>query len=425
MSEDNVLLNDLQARAAIIAALQVQQRINQLMEDVEEDIRKRKKIRPRRWYVRQWILEREEHGHYHQLLPLLRVSDPDTYRNYLRVDHDMFTEILERIKPHIEKQNTNWKKALEPGLRLAITLRFLASGDSYKSLALNFRVGWNSISQLVPETCEAIITEYLKETIVCPATPDGWKRVAEDFAGAWDFHHTLGAIDGKHVAIQPPPNCGSVYYNYKGYHSIVLLALADAQAKFMWVDVGANGSCSDAGIFQDCHLRQAMEACAAGVPDREPLPGDTQPVPYFVVGDNAFPMRQWLQKPFPHRGLTRPQRNYNYRLSRARRVVENAFGMWANRFRVFLTTIQLRTETVEKLVLAGCILHNMLRDKRPAEYKIPEYDPNLPPGDWTRDPLDGLEPRQRQSGPGPAKATREYLTQYYQQEDRRLSWQKE
>ena len=155
--------------------------------------------------MRAWILEREQHGHYHQLLPLLRVQDPDTYRYYLRVDHDLFTEILQRITPHIEKQNTNWKKALEPGLRLAITLRFLATGEAYKSLAINFRVGGNTISKIVPETCEAIITEYLKETIVCPSTPAGWKRVAEEFAGLWDFHHAIGALDGKHIAIQPPP----------------------------------------------------------------------------------------------------------------------------------------------------------------------------------------------------------------------------
>lgn len=373
--------------------------------------------------MRAWILEREQHGHYHQLLPLLRVQDPDTYRYYLRVDHDLFTEILQRITPHIEKQNTNWKKALEPGLRLAITLRFLATGEAYKSLAMNFRVGPNSISKLVPETCEAIIQEYLQETIVCPTTPAAWKRVAEDFAGFWDFHHVIGALDGKHIAIQPPPNSGSYYFNYKGYHSIVLLALVDAQCKFMYTDVGANGSCSDAGVFEACHLRHAMENFSAGLPEREPLPGDNHPVPYFIVGDNAFPMRQWLQKPHPHRGMTEAERNYNYRLSRARRVVENAFGMLANRFRVFLTTINIQPKSVEKAVLASCILHNILRDKRPEQYKIPEYDPTLPPGDWTRDPLDGLEPRQRQSGPGAAKATRTHLTEYYHRQENRLDWQ--
>ena len=124
------------------------------------------------------------------------------------------------------------------------------NGKAYKSMALNFRVGANSISKLVPDTCEAIIQEFMEEVIQCPTTPDEWREVAEGFSNQWNFHHTLGAIDGKHIAIQPPPNCGSLYYNYKGYHSIVLLALVDANGKFMYIDIGANGSCSDAGKFQ-------------------------------------------------------------------------------------------------------------------------------------------------------------------------------
>lgn len=382
------------------------------------------KIRPRRWYVREWIRQREQFGHYHQLLPTLQEHDPQSYRYYLRVDPDFFNDMLQRVGPHITHQDTNWKKALEPGLRLAITLRFMATGEAYKSLAMNFRVGPNTICKLIPETCEAIIKEYLDETIVCPSTPEQWKRVAEGYSAAWNFHHVLGAIDGKHVAIQPPSHSGSYYFNYKGYHSIVMLAVVDAHGKFMYLDVGANGSCSDAGIFQVSHLRDALEKDQAGIPQMEPLAGENQNVPYFIVGDNAFPMREWLQKPYPHRGMQPDERNFNYRLSRARRVVENAFGMWANRFRLFLTTINLKPKTVEKLILASCIIHNMLRDKRPAQYPLPEHDPSVPQGDWTRDPLDGLEPRRRQTGPARAKTIRNYLTEYYNRPCNKLPWQR-
>ena len=89
----------------------------------------RRRIRPRRWYLRPWVKERENYGHFHQLMPVLRTTDPDTYRKYLRVNHALFEQILGRIKPRIQRQDTNWKKALEPGLRLAITLRFLATGE--------------------------------------------------------------------------------------------------------------------------------------------------------------------------------------------------------------------------------------------------------------------------------------------------------
>ena len=96
----------------------------------------------------------------------------------------------------------------------------------------------------------------------------------------------------------------------------------------------------------------------------------------------------------------------------------------ANRFRVFLTTINLKPETVQKLVLASCIIHNLLRDYNPDNYRLPEHAPDMPEGDWTRDPLDGLQPRPRQSGSVPAKSVRTYLTEYYNRHGNRLPWQR-
>ena len=70
-----------------------------------------------------------------------------------------------------------------------------------------------------------------------PHTPEQWKSVAETFSTKWNFHNTLGAIDGKHIAIRCPPNAGSLYYNYKGFHSIVLLAVVDGDYKFIYVGI--------------------------------------------------------------------------------------------------------------------------------------------------------------------------------------------
>ena len=83
-----------------------------------------------------------------------------------------FHEILARVEPRIEKQDTFWRKALEPGLKLAITLRYLATGNSYKSLQYGFRVAYNTISIIIIEVCEAISEEYSVEVMVCPFTPE-------------------------------------------------------------------------------------------------------------------------------------------------------------------------------------------------------------------------------------------------------------
>ena len=403
-----------------IASIQVEHTRNLQQKSQEEPtFRTRKKIKPRRWYTREWIEERELHGHYHILLQQCRLRDRDYFKYLVRMEPEMFDEILAKIKPRLEKQNTNFKKAIEPGLKLAVTLRFLATGEAYKSLSGTFRVGINTICLFVPEVCEAIIQEYLKETVVLPTNEEQWKVVSKGFLDKWNFHHVIGAIDGKHIAIECPAEGGSMYYNYKGYHSIVLLAVVDAEGRFLYIDVGANGSASDGGIFQVTPLREALENQLACLPNREPLPGDENPVPYYLLGDNAFPMKSWLQKPFPQRGLDPASRYFNYRLSRARRIVENAFGMLAQRFRLFLTTINVRPKTVEKLVIAGCILHNLLRSKVPHVYPLPQVDDNTP-SSWYLNPLDGLEPRPRQEGSSIGRDLRNYLKDYYYRPENRL-----
>ena len=112
-------------------------------------------------------------------------------------------------------------------------------------------------------------------------------------------------------------------------------------------------------------MRELIEKKLAHIPGPKPLPGtEGTPCDYFFVGNDAFPLRHYLMKPFPSRGLSHKERLYNYRLSRARRTVENAFGILANRFRVFHTAICLQPDNVESVIIAACVLHNILRNRK-------------------------------------------------------------
>ena len=137
------------------------------------------------------------------------------------------------------------------------------------------------------------------------------------------------------------------------------MALITANYKFIYIDVGGSSRAGDAGIYTDSDLKRALGVNSINLPPPESddgIPGHK--VYYHIVGDNAFSLSMNMMKPYPHRNLDKPKRIFNYRFSRARRVVENAFGMFANRFCVSLTTINLSPEKVQHLILVACYLHN-------------------------------------------------------------------
>ena len=243
-------------------------------------------------------------------------------------------------------------------------------------------------------------------------------------------------MDGKHILIQPPANTGSYYFNYKQRFSIVLLAIVDANYNFIYIDVGCNGRISDGGVFKNSNLSCALEENKLNMPKTDLLPFTQIKFPYFIVADEAFPLKDYLLKPYSQRGLTSQRRIFNYRLSRARRVVENAFGILSNRFRVFMTPINLSPEKVEVITFACCALHNFLRSRKESSaiYMPPgSVDTENPithvfeQGNWHEGPIpSGLAPIKYQSGnmySKTAKETRDLLSAYFCSKDGEISWQ--
>lgn len=145
-----------------------------------------------------------------------------------------------------------------------------------------------------------------------------------------------------------PPHSGSVYFNYKGTHSIVLMGIADAEYRLIYADVGCNGRLSEGGVFRKSTFAEALVRNQLNIPDPKPLPGRDAPLPYVLVGDDAFALNKNLLKPYSGRSLTELNRIFNYRLSRARRIIENVFGIMSARFRVLRTPINLDAEKTKK-----------------------------------------------------------------------------
>lgn len=143
---------------------------------------------------------------------------------------------------------------------------------------------------------------------------------------------------------------------------MVLLALVDAEYNFIFADAGCQGRISDGGVFKTCKLYNMLTENTMGLPLAEELPGRSMKVPYFVVGDSAFPLSENIMKPYSgEHPKGSVKRIFNYRLSRARRVVENAFGISSSVFRVLRKPMLLEPEKAELIIMCIIMLHNYLR----------------------------------------------------------------
>ena len=92
-----------------------------------------------------WIFQREERGCYKTLLDELITTDIPGYQNFIRIPPAFFYLIEERIFNRLNKSQTNFTKPVEVGLKLAVTLRRLSTGETYTSLQYHWRLGRTTI----------------------------------------------------------------------------------------------------------------------------------------------------------------------------------------------------------------------------------------------------------------------------------------
>lgn len=259
--------------------------------------------------------------------------------------------------------------------------RFLATGDSYQTISFSFRLGHSTVQSIVLEVCEAIISNMKEETMPTPKKED-WERIANEFWEIWNFPNCIGALDGKHVVIEAPPNSGTLYFNYKKTFSIVLLALVDAQYNFIAVDIGAYGKNSDGGILSHSNMGKALEKNKMNIPSDRELPGTNEKLPYVIIGDEAFPLKNYLLRPYPSRQIYEDEQKkvFNERLSRARKVVEDAFGQITAKFRIYCRRLKALPQNADKIVMTTCILHNFIKKDGPEtqNHELPLNSTSLP-----------------------------------------------
>ena len=252
--------------------------LNELMDSDNE--------KPTREKTREWVKRREQSGYFNNIVKELKVEDRLGFREMFRMDVGDFEFILGKISHLISpRQMSNFGGHLPimPDERLALTLRYIATGESFQSLSFQFRISLNAVSYIIKGCCNALVDELVPVFVKTSSSEQEWLEISKKFETRWNYPHALGAIDGKHVTIRKPSNTGSYYYNYKHTHSIILLAIADPEYECLYADVGSNGRVNDSGVWNKSSLLQAIQNGSVKLPKDDALPVNGVIAPYILL----------------------------------------------------------------------------------------------------------------------------------------------
>lgn len=374
--------------------------------------KKRRESRKRRYWVHPLLSERYVDGAFYTIFKKL-CEHNDKFFNYFRMSIDTFHYLLDKLTHNLQKQNTQMRLCVPPKEMLAITLRYLASGNTFMDLHYSYRLGVSTISKIVRDVC-CSLWNMLKDEYLPTPTAGKWKEIADGFARNAQFPHCIGAIDGKHVRVQKFPGSGSRNLYYKHYFSIVLMAIADSDYRFVYVDIGAFGKDCDASVFKETVFSKLLEKNLLHIPHSAPLISTNCNLPFVLVGDEAFALSHNLLRPYGGHSLDIKKRIFNYRLCRARRYIKCTFGILENKWRIFHRPINVSQEFSKDIVKACVILHNLVRVKdgsRSEDLYVSEGS------------LQSLQPTKACRGGRAANDIRENFAKYFQSPEGSLPWQ--
>lgn len=284
---------------------------------------------------------------------------PDSkFRENFRVNRCTFNYILS-VCEGMKRQDTVMRKAISLDKRVAIALYRLATSAEDRTVANLFGVSRSSVNLIFREFCDVVVQCLEARLIRFPRTRE-MKEHLRQFAAITGFPQCVGALDGCHIEVCPPKEHATDYYNYKGWYSSILFAVVDHRYRFMYVNVGSPGKNHDAAVFESSRLPKVLSSELFQLEAKNVEGVSVCPV---LLGDQAFPLQYHLMKPFSRAGpVGSPSRVFNYRLSSARRVVENAFGRLKARFRIMHKGLEVDIDNVNRIIRACCVLHNICEE---------------------------------------------------------------
>ena len=159
--------------------------------------------------------------------------------------------LIKEIAPLITKKTAMMRQQIDLEIKIMITLRSLATGESYKTVMYQFRVHSSTISKFILVVCKKIYQNFKGRFLRLPDTTEEWEIIEHETRCLWQFPNFIGNADLKHIAIIHLSNSESEFYNCKGFFSIVLLVIVNYHYKFIFADIVCQGRISDGGVYRN------------------------------------------------------------------------------------------------------------------------------------------------------------------------------
>ena len=279
-----------------------------------------------------------------------------------RMTQSTFYFLVRRYGHLFMRQSTRLRRTISVEKRLAVTLYYLCQGESFKEVAALFHIGASTAGDIVHETVLALHSVLSMEWIVFPEGQNLLKTMRK-FESLCNLPQCAGAVDGTFVRLVKPSEYGDVYWCYKGYTALTLLACVDSDGIFTFVDIGLPGSVGDSAAFNHSQLRENIDLGKwLNAPSWQCHNATVRP---YLVGDSAFSLTTTMMKIYPDNGELPPQQaSFNFAQIRTRRVVECAFGRLKNRFSILNNCQSSDPVFASQIGILCCALNNVIELRR-------------------------------------------------------------
>ncbi|KAK9711729.1 DDE superfamily endonuclease [Popillia japonica] len=309
----------------------------------------------------------EEEEHIMELLPNPRNLRPrtDLFNSYndeefkapFRLSKGCVVRLLSRFENELEKQNMK-NDPISPMNQLLCALRFYATGSFQQVIGDCMNIHKSTVCRCIHRVSHHIAL-MAQEYIKMPATANDIASVKTEFYKLSQFPGVIGAIDCTHIPIKSPGGDNAeLYRNRKGWFSINVQIVCDANLKIMDIVARWPGSVHHSTIFSNSLLRARFEA--------------NEFANLYMLGDSGYMCTNYLLTPLAN-PRTEAEMRYQNAHIKTRNVIERLNGVWKRRFPALRSGMQLKKENILRIIVATAVLHNIANNSR-QENEIAEDD---------------------------------------------------